>query len=79
MMHGPGGRFHGSADTIDAKPMNTIATTKRLLGYMAPYWRRLLMVVALMVLAAIAGAAAPALIGLAIDDFIATKDGSGLT
>ncbi|MHB1416812.1 MAG: ABC transporter ATP-binding protein [Chloroflexota bacterium] len=79
MMHGHGGRFHGSADTIDAKPMNTIATTKRLLGYMAPYWRRLLVVVALMVLAAAAGAAAPALIGLAIDDFIATKDGSGLT
>lgn len=73
------GRFgHGSADLPEGKPQNTGAVTRRLLGYLRPYKARLVVVLVLIVVASIAGAVGPFLVGLAIDRYISVGDGSGL-
>ena len=54
------------------------AVARRLLGYLRPYWRRLLAILVLVVIAAVSQALGPLLIGVAIDGAIAQRDGSEL-
>jgi len=54
------------------------AVARRLLGYLRPYWRRLLAILVLVVIAAASQALGPLLIGVAIDGAIAQRDGSEL-
>ena len=51
----------------------------RLLGYLRPYWRRMLVAIALILISSTLTLAAPYLIKVAIDQFIATRDAAGLT
>lgn len=52
---------------------------RRMLAYLAPYRRELLLVLGLTLVAAVATAAAPVLIGRAIDEAIANRDAAWLT
>lgn len=54
------------------------AVARRLLGYLRPYWRRLLAILVLVVIAATSQALGPLLIGMAIDGAIAQRDGNEL-
>jgi ATP-binding cassette subfamily B multidrug efflux pump len=54
------------------------AVARRLLGYLRPYWRRLLAILVLVVIAATSQALGPLLIGVAIDGAIAQRDGNEL-
>jgi len=54
------------------------AVARRLLGYLRPYWRRLLAILMLVVIAATSQALGPLLIGVAIDGAIAQRDGNEL-
>jgi ATP-binding cassette subfamily B multidrug efflux pump len=54
------------------------AVARRLLGYLRPYWRRLLAILVLVVIAATSQALGPLLIGVAIDGAIAQRDGGEL-
>jgi ATP-binding cassette subfamily B protein/subfamily B ATP-binding cassette protein MsbA len=54
------------------------AVARRLLGYLRPYWRRLLAILVLVVIAAASQALGPLLIGMAIDGAIAQRDGGEL-
>lgn len=54
------------------------AVARRLLGYLRPYWRRLLAILVLVVIAATSQALGPLLIGMAIDGAIAPRDGNEL-
>lgn len=62
----------------DGKAKDTGAVTRRLLGYLRPYWQHLIIVFAMVVIFSAAGAAGPYLVGVAIDRFIARGDASGL-
>ena len=76
---GPGPRGMGGPP----QPINK-ATVKRLLGYVKPYWPRLLLVLGCIILNAVATASAATFLGQVIDDHItpmlaqATPDYSGL-
>jgi ATP-binding cassette subfamily B multidrug efflux pump len=54
------------------------AVARRLLGYLRPYWQRLLAILVLVVIAAASQALGPLLIGVAIDGAIAQRDGNEL-
>ncbi len=54
------------------------AVARRLLGYLIPYWRRLLAILALVVIAAASQALGPLVIGVAIDSAIAQRNGDEL-
>lgn len=54
------------------------AVARRLLGYLRPYWRRLLAILVLVVIAATSQALGPLLISMAIDGAIAPRDGNEL-
>jgi ATP-binding cassette subfamily B multidrug efflux pump len=54
------------------------AVARRLLGYLRPYWQRLLAILVLVVIAAASQALGPLLIGVAIDGAIAQRDGGEL-
>ena len=51
---------------------------RRLLGYLQPYWKQLLLVLALTILSAATQAIGPYLIGRAIDSAIGQRDAAGL-
>ncbi len=51
----------------------------RLLGYLRPYWRRMLAAIGLILISSTLTLAAPYLIKVAIDQFIAVRDAAGLT
>ncbi len=53
--------------------------TLRLLGYLRPYWQRMLAATILILGSSVLTLAAPYLIKVAIDQFIAQNDGEGLT
>lgn len=57
---------------------NRSAVARRLLGYLLPYWRRLLAILALVLIAAASQALGPLVIGVAIDRAIAQRDGGEL-
>jgi ATP-binding cassette, subfamily B, multidrug efflux pump len=73
------GGFSRLRDLPEGKPNNSWGVARRLFTYMAPYWRRLLVSLVLVLVTAAASAAGPFLIGYAIDFFIATGDVAGLT
>jgi ATP-binding cassette subfamily B protein/subfamily B ATP-binding cassette protein MsbA len=54
------------------------AVLRRLMGYLRPYWKQLLVVLALVLVGAASQAAAPYLIGRAIDGAIGQRDGAAL-
>ena len=54
------------------------ATLRRLVGYVVPFWRQLLIVLVLTILSAAMQALGPFLIGVAIDQFIAAREATGL-
>ncbi|MHB1004135.1 MAG: ABC transporter ATP-binding protein [Chloroflexota bacterium] len=71
--------FHGPQSLTEGKATNTAGTTKRLFSYMAPFWRRLLVVLVLIIIASATGALGPYLIGLSIDRYIGGRDLVGLS
>ncbi len=71
------GSARGSGDTEDER-INSGALLRRLLRYFTPFRSQLLGVLALLVVSALTQAAGPALIGRAIDVYIAGKDSPGL-
>ena len=72
-----GGHFF-ARDLPEGKPTDSLAVARRLFGYMAPYWRRLVVVLVLILVSAVAQALGPFLIGMAVDRFIAVGDALGL-
>ena len=67
-----GGRLTGET------ARNTQATVSRLFSYLKPYTSRLIVVAVLVVIGTLFALAGPILLGVAIDDYIATADVPGL-
>ncbi len=75
------GMHHGFRQVIELeeeRAHNRVAVATRLAGYLKPFWPHLAAMLALVVINAAAFAAAPFLIGRAIDQFIAAGDRPGL-
>jgi len=53
--------------------------TRRMLGYLRPFWPALVAVLVLIILSSLLSLAGPYLIGLAVDQFITSGDRAGLT
>ncbi|MCS7289586.1 MAG: ABC transporter ATP-binding protein/permease [Roseiflexus sp.] len=66
------------AELPQERAENRGAVARRLLGYLVPYWRRLLAILVLVVIAAASQALGPMVIGIAIDSAIAQRDGGEL-
>ncbi len=77
-MMGPHHGMRRIAETADEKPKNPTAVVGRLIRDLKPYWLALVGVLVLVVLNAGTQAAAPYLIGKAIDEFIVAADPAGL-
>lgn len=60
------------------KPVNSIGTVKRILPYLASNKMLLIIVLLMVLVSSILGLLGPFLVGMAIDDYIVTKDNSGL-
>lgn len=75
---GMGHGFRRVIELDEGRAQNRGAVVARLAGYLKPYWPRLVLMIILVVLNAIAFSAAPFLIGRAIDQFISVGDRSGL-
>ena len=73
-----GGHGHLGASLPEGKPTNSGVVLRRLWGYLAPFWQLLLVALALVVIAATAGALGPYLIGVAVDKYIAAGVHGGL-
>src|SRR5262245_49355155 len=76
MMHRGGLEMIAALPNERAAQGGTVA--RRLLGYLRPYWRQLLAVLALVLIGAASMASAPFLIGYAIDSAIGKGDGGQL-
>ena len=74
---GPGQALEGFGETVSGRPFDWKIVT-RLLGYLRPHARRMLAAILLMLLTAALTLAAPYLIKVAIDGFIATADTAGV-
>ena len=72
-----GGHMRGP-DIPDARATDSWAVAKRIIAYIQPFKRTLAIALVAMIVASVAGAVAPYLIGVAIDGFIARGDGAGL-
>ncbi len=72
------GHFQDVGALSEGKAKKPGAVARRLFGYALPFWRRLLVVFALTLIIAATSAAGPFLIGVAIDQFIAKGQSSGL-
>jgi ATP-binding cassette subfamily B multidrug efflux pump len=68
--------IQGVAELPEGKAANTSATMKRLWSYLAPHSRSIVGILVLSMLNAGVQAAAPVLIGRAVDDAILTKNGT---
>jgi ATP-binding cassette, subfamily B, multidrug efflux pump len=62
----------------DEQAQDRAAVARRLWGYLSPQWRSLIGVLASLLLVAIGQAGGPALIGLAVDQYITRADPAGL-
>ncbi|MBU6335670.1 MAG: ABC transporter ATP-binding protein/permease [Chloroflexi bacterium] len=75
--------WHGGLQRMAELPQERAGegrkAARRMLAYLAPYRRELLLVLGLTLVAAVATAAAPVLIGRAIDEAIANRDAAWLT
>lgn len=60
------------------KPVNSIGTVKRILPYLATNKMLLIIVLLMVLVSSILGLLGPFLVGMAIDDYIVTKDSGGL-
>jgi ATP-binding cassette subfamily B multidrug efflux pump len=70
---------HGGGISLTGESASdTRSTIRRLLGYLKPYWRALIVVALLAVVGTLALLAGPVLLGNAIDQFIAARDRPGL-
>jgi ATP-binding cassette, subfamily B, multidrug efflux pump len=76
-MFGP--RHGAGPDIPDARPSDSVAVARRIFSYIRPYWRLLPVAIVAMVVASIAGAVGPWLVGVAIDQYIAHGVGDGLS
>ena len=76
MLRGGPGHFRQSLP--EGKPTNAGTTLRRLLSYLGPYWRQIAAAFVLVLFTAVAGALGPALIGLAVDHYIAAGIRGGL-
>lgn len=74
---GPGQVLEGFGETVSGRPFDWKIVT-RLLGYLRPHARRMWAAILLMLLSAALTLAAPYLIKVAIDGFIATGDAAGV-
>ncbi|MEA3334603.1 MAG: ABC transporter ATP-binding protein [Chloroflexota bacterium] len=77
MMGGP--MLRRMAETKEERAVDAGQAARRMAGYLAPYRKELFFTMVLIVIATAAALAAPLLIGLAIDKFIAEGDILGLT
>ena len=75
---GPRGALHSFGEQADGRVFEW-RIVARLLGYLRPYWRRMLAALAFMLVASALTLATPYLVKLAIDQSIANGDISGLT
>ncbi len=73
-----GGHFAHQANLPEGRATDSMAVSRRLLGYVAPYKLRILAVLLFTVTGAALGAASPYLIGRAVDEFISRGDRKGL-
>jgi len=73
-----GGGRGGGGEASEEKVKDSSKVFRRLLAYLSPYKRSLVGVLALVIVSAIVQALGPALIGRAIDFYIANKDPDGL-
>ena len=73
-----GGHFQHQASIREGKAANGKAVAGRLLGYLAPYRLRLVVVLLLTLIGAASAAGGPYLVGRAVDSFIAVGDRTGL-
>ena len=78
MFGGPGHMRHMMSQE-EEKVHNAGRVTRRLLGYLRPFWLALTAVLILIVLSSLLRLAEPYLIGLAVDRFITRGDRAGLT
>jgi len=72
------GGFHATAELPQERATRSTLVLRRLLGYLQPYWKQLLVVLALTLLGAATQALGPYLIGRAIDSAIGQRDAAGL-
>ncbi len=70
--------IHGAADEDDLRPIDP-KILRRLLGYVAPYSRRMILSTVMMVVVSTAGLLPPYLLGVAIDSYITAGNLAGLT
>src|SRR3954470_1045608 len=68
------GGFHGMADLPQERAISGNLVLRRLLGYLQPYWKQLLVVLTLTLLSAATQAIGPYLIGRAIDSAIGQRN-----
>lgn len=75
------GKLDGKASTLkkNQKAKKSLGTVKRIWSYLAESKARLTLVLIMVVLSSFLGLLGPFLIGMAIDDYIVTKDNSGLS
>ena len=60
------------------KPSNSVGTVKRILPYLTTNRSMLVMVLVMVLVSSVLGLLGPFLVGMAIDDYIVTKDSDGL-
>jgi ABC-type multidrug transport system fused ATPase/permease subunit len=74
---GPRGALHSFGENVDGRAFEW-RIVARLLGYLRPYWRRMLAALVFMLVASALTLATPYLVKLAIDQSIASGDTDGL-
>jgi len=78
-MFGGPGHMRRMMSQEEEKAHDAGRVTRRMLGYLRPFWPALIAVLVLIILGSLLSLAGPYLIGLAVDQFITKGDRAGLT
>ncbi len=75
MMRGP---MHGLSHGVDEKPQDSIKVATKLLSYLKPYTKQIILSMVMVLLSAATQGAGPFITGKAIDQYISKGDANGL-
>jgi len=75
MMRGP---MHGLSHAIDEKPQDTLKVAAKLLSYLKPYTKQIILAMVMVLLSGATQGAGPFITGKAIDQYISKGDAKGL-